>query len=201
MTYAARRAGVILIHGGLYEPIGPDEFWHGPGVVAGLEKAGLEVFAPSRLTAPTSWIEEAEHLRTALPATRSLWSVVAGSNGCSVAVRMAVDYESVVDRLVLCWPATAGDADVDQAERAPAAMLKGETLRGVSDAELAGITVPVTIIPSKPPNRYHQVQTVDRMLSLIPGATTTRGFPESPLPEFGQHRDAFVATLISFLET
>ena len=199
MNEAVRLPGVILIHGGLYEPIGPTEFWHGPGVVAGLEKAGLEVVAPARLTAPSSWIEEVEHLRAALPATPSRWSVVAGSNGCSVAVRIAVDYERVVDRLVLCWPATAGDPDVDQMEEAPVEMLRGETLRGVSDTELADISVPVTIIPSQPSNRHHQAKTVDRLLSLIPGATATRGFPESPRPEFGQHRDAFIATLVSLL--
>lgn len=201
MTGAARRPRVLLIHGGLYEPIGPDEFWHGPGVVAGLENAGLEVVAPVRLPAPISWIEEAEHLRSTLPPDRSRWSLVAGSNGCSVAVRITVDYEEMVNALVLCWPATAGDPEIDLLEQAPVDMLGGETLRGVSDAELAGISVPVTIIPSQPPNRNHQAVTVDRLLSLIPGSIATRGFPESPRPEFVQHRDAFVATLISLLET
>ena len=200
MSKAGHPAGVILIHGGLYEPIGPNEFWHGPGVMAGLSKAGLDVIAPARLTTPISWIDEVEHLRAILPATPSQWSVVAGSNGCSVAVRMTVDYQDMVNGLVLCWPATAGDPDVDRTEQAPVEMLRGETLRGVSDAELADIPVAVTIIPSQPPNRHHQAQTVDRLLSLIPGATATRGFPESPRPEFGQHRDAFVATLVSLLE-
>jgi len=196
-----RPPGVILIHGGLYEPISPNEFWRDPGVVMGLEKAGLEVVAPVRLPAPDSWIEEVKHLRATLPAAPSRWSVVAGSNGCSVAVRMAVDYEEMVDALVLCWPATAGDPEVDELELAPAAMLRGGTLRGVSDAELARISVPVTIIPSDPPNRYHQAQTVDRLLSLIPRAQVARGFPESPRPEFSSHRDAFVATLVSLLVT
>jgi hypothetical protein len=113
---------------------------------------------------------------------------------------MTVDHPEVVDSLVLCWPATSGDPDVDQFEQAPVEMLKGGTLRGVSDAELASISVPVTIIPSQPSNRYHQATTVDRLLSVIPGATSTRGFPESPRPEFSQHRDEFVATLISVLE-
>jgi len=194
-------AGVILIHGGLYEPIGPDEFWHGPGVVVGLENAGLEVVAPARIAAPISWTDEVEHLRATLPTAPSRWSVVAGSNGCSVAVRMTVDHPEIVLALVLCWPATAGDPEVDQMEQAPVDMLTGETLRGVGDAELANISVPVTIIPSQPPNRHHQAVTVDRLLSLIPGATATRGFPESPHPEFSQRRDAFVATLLSVLET
>ena len=201
MNEGDHRAGVILIHGGLYESIGPNEFWSDPGIVTGLSRAGLDVIAPARLMAPVSWFEEVEHLRAALPTTPSRWSVVAGSNGCSLAVRLAVDYEGMVDRLVLCWPATAGDPEIDRMEHAPVEMLIGETLRGVSDAELAGISVPVTIIPSQPPNRYHQARTVDRLLSTIPGATATRGFPESPRPDFGQHRDAFVATLLSVLET
>ena len=189
----------MLIHGGLYESIGPDEFWHEPGIVAGLEMAGHRVITPRRLTTPRSWSDEVEHLRASIPSVPSRWSVVAGSNGCSLAVRMTVDCEELVSRLVLCWPATAGDPEVDQSELAPEEMLRGETLRGVSDAELARISVPVTIIPSDPPNRYHQAATVDRLLSVIPGATATRGFPESPSPDFGEHRNAFVATLVSLL--
>ena len=200
MSQAGRSAGVLLIHGGLHESIGPDEFWHDPGVVAGLKGAGLEVVAPVRLMAPISWVEEVEHLRSTLPASQFRWSVVAGSNGCSVAVRMTVDHPEMVDALVLCWPATAEDPDVDRFERAPIEMLRGDTLRGVSDAELSRISVPVTIIPSDPPNKYHQATTVDRLLSLIPGAKSTRGFPESPRPEFSSHRPAFVATLLSLLE-
>ena len=180
MSEGHHAAGVILIHGGLYEPIGPDEFWLRPGVIAGLEKAGLEVVAPTRMTAPISWTDEVEHLRTTLPTTPSRWSVVAGSNGCSVAVRMTVDHQEMVNALVLCWPATAGDPEVDQSERAPVDMLEGETLRGVSDAELAGISVPVAIIPSQPPNRHHQAVTVDRLLSLIPGSTATPWLPGIP---------------------
>ena len=192
--------GVMLIHGGLYESIGPEEFWHEPGIVAGLEMAGLHVITPRRLTTPTSWSDEVEHLRACIPSVPPRWSLVAGSNGCSVAVRMTVDHPELVHALVLCWPATAGDPEVDQFERAPVEMLRGDTLRGVSDAELASISVPLSIIPSDPPNRYHQTKTVDRLLSVIPGATATRGFPESPRPEFSQHRDEFMATLISVLE-
>jgi pimeloyl-ACP methyl ester carboxylesterase len=151
------------------------------------------------LTAPKSWSEEVEHLRASFPSVPSRWSLVAGSNGCSVAVRIAVDCEGLVSRLVLCWPATAGDPEVDKSENAPVEMLRGGTLRGVSDAELARISVPVTIIPSDPPNFYHQARTVDSLLSVIPGATVTRRFPESPTRDFGQHRNAFVAILVASL--
>jgi pimeloyl-ACP methyl ester carboxylesterase len=191
--------GVMLIHGGLYESIGPEEFWHEPGIVAGLEMAGYRVITPRRLTTPRSWSDEIEHLRDSIPSVPSQWSLVAGSNGCSVAVRMAVDCEGLVSRLVLCWPATAGDPELDKSENAPAEMLRGGTLRGVSDAELAGISVPVTVVPSDPPNRYHQASTARRLLFLIPGATSTRAFPESPRPDFAEHRGEFVDTLVSLL--
>ncbi|MEX0666883.1 MAG: alpha/beta hydrolase, partial [Acidimicrobiia bacterium] len=137
MSGADRRNGLMLIHGGLYEPIGPSEFWHQPGIVVGLEEAGWRVVAPARLTAPSSWTEEVEHIFALVPFDPVRWSVMAGSNGCSVAVRLAVDNQGLVDRLVLCWPATAGDPDVDQRQLAPAEMLRGETLRGVNDTELA----------------------------------------------------------------
>jgi len=191
---------VILIHGGLYEAIGPHEFWHKPGIVEGLEMAGLRVIAPMRLIAPRTWREEVEHLYASIPSAPSRWSFVAGSNGCSVAVRMAFDHPGLVERLVLCWPATAGDPDLDQLQLAPAGMLRGDTLRGVSDAELALMSLPITIIPSDPPNRYHQVKTVDRLLSLIPTVNSTRGFPESPTQDFALHRKAFVETLVSLLD-
>lgn len=200
MIEAESASGVILIRGGLYESIGPEEFWHEPGIVAGLETAGLRVITPRRLTTPTSWSDEVEHLRASIPSDPSRWSLVAGSNGCSVAVRMAVDCEGLVSRLVLCWPATAGDPEVDKSANAPVEMLRGGTLRGVGDDELARISVPVTVIPSDPPNQYHQATTVDRLLFLIPGATSTRGFPESPRPDFAEHRGEFVEALVSLLD-
>ena len=191
MSAAEHSTGVLLIHGGLFEAIGPEEFWHQPGIITGLEIAGLQVVAPRRVIAPSSWSDEVEHLVASIPSLPSQWSLVSGSNGCSVAVRLAIDHAELVARLVLCWPASAGDPEVDRLERAPAEMLRGETLRGVSDAELARISVPVTIIPSDPPNKYHQAATVHRLLSLIPGARSTRAFPESPRPGFSSHRAAF----------
>ena len=199
MSEAEPATGVMLIHGGLYESIGPEEFWHEPGIVAGLEMAGYRVITPRRSTTPRSWSDEIEHLRDSIPSVPSRWSLVAGSNGCSVAVRMAVDWEGLVSRLVLCWPATAGDPEVDKSELAPEEMLRGETLRGVTDAELARISVPVTIVPSDPPNRNHQASTVHRLLFLIPGATSTRAFPEAPRSDFAGHRGEFVDTLVSLL--
>ena len=196
-------AGVILIHGGLYEPIGPDEFWHGPGVVAGLgdRRPGGSCsdsndrcdLVDRRGRASSS--NTPDDFVPMVGCGGLQWMFGGGEDGGRL-------QKLLVDRLVLCWPATAGDPDVDQMERAPVEHAgRRDLCRGVSDAELANISVPVTIIPSQPPNRHHQAVTVDRLLSLIPGATATRGFPESPRPEFLSHRDAFVATLIPLLES
>ena len=203
MDEAGRNANVILIHGGLFESIGPEEFWYEPGIVNGLEAAGLVVLAPARLKAPTSWTEEVEHLYRYLQLDERergrQWSVVAASNGCSVALRMTLEHQDLVDRLVLCWPATAGDPEVDRQQVAAGEMLRGETIRGVFDAELTALTMAVAVIPSDPPNIYHQAKTVQRLLTLIQHAQLARGFPESPHPDFGRHRDDFVAILIGLL--
>ena len=195
--------GVVLIHGGLYEPIGPEEFWHRPGIVEGLEAAGLRVIAPARLATPDSWAEEVEHLLPSIALAdrgrKSRWAVVGGSNGCSLAIRIAIDHRDIFDRIVLCWPATANDPLVDQESPAPKEMILGETLRGVTDSELATIALPVEIIPSNPSNRYHRAETVSRLGSLIPGARIAPGFPESPHPAFREHREAFVASLVALL--
>lgn len=79
-------------------------------------------------------------------------SVVAGSNGVSVAVRLAVQHRYLVDRLLLLWPATCGDPVLDAAAPAAAShLLGGDTLRGVSDDELVGLDVPVVMMVSDPP--------------------------------------------------
>jgi pimeloyl-ACP methyl ester carboxylesterase len=198
-----RRAGVVLIHGGLFESIGPEEFWHEPGIVRGLEAAGHVVIAPARLKAPSSWTQEVDHLYGSLPLDDRergrRWPVVAASNGCSVALRMVWEHPDLVDRLVLCWPATAGDREVDRQQGAAGEMLCGETIRGMFDSELSEITIPVAIIPSAPPNVYHQSKTVVRLHTLIPRVQVTRGFPESPHPDFGPHLDDFVATVVGLL--
>ena len=88
-------------------------------------------------------------MRGVLPETPVM--VVAESNGCSVAARLALEDPGRVARLVLVWPATAGDPRVDAWARrqgVPEEMLVGETLRGLADAELAELTMPVAVVPS-----------------------------------------------------
>jgi pimeloyl-ACP methyl ester carboxylesterase len=104
---------ILLIHGGLWDDaMNADRFWHKPGVVAGLERRGFDVLAPDRMPRPPDWMAEADHLMATNP-NRPVAAVVAGSNGCSAAVRLVLARPDRVPRLLLAWPATAGDPEVD----------------------------------------------------------------------------------------
>jgi pimeloyl-ACP methyl ester carboxylesterase len=187
---------VVLVHGGLWEDMDAERFWVRPGIVAGLRAAGVDVLAPDRLPRPPSWAAEVEHLLPLLPAHPV--TLVGGSNGCSVVVRIALTAPDRVDRLVLAWPATAGESTVDEwarAQGAPAEMLSGETLRGVADAELATLQLPVAVQPGLP-NPFHRRSTVDRLLATVPDPVELRpGTPEPPRPDFAEHRDGLVSRL------
>lgn len=200
-------ATVVLIHGGLWEDMDASRFWRRPGIVAGLERHGLTVLAPDRLGRPPDWDAEARHLAADLP--RPPVTVVAGSNGCSAAVRLALTVPGAVSRMVLAWPATANDPGIDDAVRAgliefgaPAviidALLAGGTLRGVSDAELGTLRMPVAVIRAEPPSPPHQRRTADALLRLLPQAGELPGCPEPPTRAFPPHLDSFVAAVAAF---
>jgi pimeloyl-ACP methyl ester carboxylesterase len=189
---------VLLVHGGLGEDMDAERFWCRPGIVAGLREAGFDVVAPGRDTYPRSWAAAAEALAGELnrPTT-----IVAGSNAVSVAIRLAIQHRPLVDRLALLWPATCGDPVVDAAAPPEVShLLAGETLRGVTDDELAVLDVPTAVMASDPPNRFHAQETVNRLVELLPGATRIPGgFPESPRSEFEQVRDSFLEAVIPYL--
>ena len=188
---------ILLIHGGLWEPMDAEQFWVRPGIVRGLTERGHTVIAPDRLPYAPSWAAEVEHLLPSLPDGKFL--VVAGSNGCSVAARLALAHPDRVERLVLAWPVTTGDPEVDAATgehlRTQGAtdtmvddLLSGETLRGVRDAQLA--TLKLSVLGSVPENRIHQRWTVDALLKA--GAVELEGCPEPPRPEFAAYRERFI---------
>ena len=188
---------VVLIHGGLHEDVDAERFWVRPGIVAGLRDRGLDVVAPDRLRAAPTWAAEVDHVLPTLPSEPIV--LVGGSNGCSVAVRLVLAQAQTVVGLVLAWPATAGDPSLDVALRERLGgdeLLAGDTLRGVSDTELAGLAMPVAVVPSAPPNRVHQRGTVDALLKLIPSARELPGCPEPPHPDFVP--DGFVRALATF---
>jgi len=186
----------VLVHGGLWEDMDAERFWVRPGIVAALEARGVPVLAPDRVVHPRSWAQEVAHLLPLLPAEPG--TLVGGSNGCSVAARIAVDAPDRVRRLVLAWPATAGDSRVDTLYReigAPPEMLAGETLRGLADAELAGLRLPVAVLAG-PDNPYHRRSTVDSLLALVAGAVELPPVPEPPRPEFPAYLDSFVRSVL-----
>lgn len=201
---------VLLIHGGLWEEMNADRFWHQPGIVSGLQRHGVHVLSPDRLRRPQSWTSEAQHLAIQLPDHPVI--IVAGSNGCSAAIRLTITAPERVERLLLAWPATAGDPQVDTRTRLGLAalgakphvlntLLNGQTLRGTTDDELASITKPVGVLPSAPENPFHQRRTVDALLHILPTAAELPGCPEPPHPAFPPYADSFVRTVVEFALT
>jgi pimeloyl-ACP methyl ester carboxylesterase len=203
---------LLLIHGGLWEE-GMDaaRFWRQPGIVAALEQAlehrGFGVLAPDREYRAASWASEASHLAAALPGPPV--TVVAGSNGCSAAIRLAVSCPGAVSGLVLAWPATAGDPVADARDRAQLAaqgapgevieaLLSGRTLRGVTDGELGQLEMPVGVLPSAFVNPFHQRIAVDALLGLLPGASELPACPEPPRPEFPPYLERFADAVAGF---
>jgi pimeloyl-ACP methyl ester carboxylesterase len=106
---------VLLVHGGLFDPMTGERFWLTPGVGADLASAGYRVLTPDRRFSPGrttadfaahSWDVEADDLIAVFDAAGvERASVVAGSNGCSAATRLALRHPERVATLVLCWPA------------------------------------------------------------------------------------------------
>jgi pimeloyl-ACP methyl ester carboxylesterase len=199
---------LLLIHGGLWEAgLDAGRFWRQPGIVAALGHRGFGVLAPDREYRAASWASEASHLAAVLPGAPV--TVVAGSNGCSAAVRLALSCPGAVSGLVLAWPATAGDPAVDARDRAQLAaqgapdevieaLLSGGTLRGVTDEELGGLEMPVGVLPSAFANPFHQRITVDALLGLRPGASELPACPEPPRPEFPPYLEAFADAVAGF---
>jgi pimeloyl-ACP methyl ester carboxylesterase len=199
---------LLLIHGGLWEDIGADWFWRRPGIVAGFERLGFAVVAPDRPRRPGSWAADAEHVLAAVPGGEPV-TVVGGSFGCSVAVRLALDSPGRAARMVLAWPASLSDqfaairmraslARLGAPARVLNALLGSETLPSATDAELGTVAVPVGVIPAVPPDPFHPRGTVDSLLRLLPSATELPGCPEAPRPEFPPHLDSFLASVAGF---
>lgn len=200
---------LILVHGGLWDDMTADRFWGQPGIVAGLAERGLHVLAPARPYRAPSWAEEAQALADEVPRADSV-SVLAGSNGCSAAVRFALAEPGRVDALILAWPPVAGDPEVDEWQRQTFLdggatdaviedLLAGETLRGVTDAELATLRMRTAIMPSSVDGRIHPHRTADALCERIPGAVRLRACPESPRPTFPAHRNEFLDAVTEFL--
>lgn len=183
---------VLLVHGGLWDGMDAARFWHAPGVVGGLLARGLVVAAPDRLARAPSWAAEVAHA--------SAWlsepvAVVAGSNGCTLGVKLALTYPSLVSRLLLAWPATPR-----RVEGVPDELVRGETLRGLRDADLASLSLPIGILRAVPENPAHAWETADALLTLLPGAVELPGCTEPPRPTFAADLPGLVRTVADFVE-
>lgn len=205
-------ASVLLIHGGLWEDTGADWFWRRTGVIDGLTERGLTVIAPNRLRRASGWAAEASHIASSPDLPTGPVTVVGGSFGCAVAVRLALDFPGLVGRLVLAWPAALGDQFTAIRLRAGLArqgapspvldaLLGTETLPSASDAELRTLAVPVGVVPSVPPNPLHPRSAVDSLLRVLPSAVELSGSPEPPRPDFAAYRESFVAAVADFSRT
>lgn len=199
---------VALVPGGLWEDMDAAAFWDRPGVTGALRDRGFEVLTVGRRVRAPSWQAESAWLDAALPPVQA-YDVVAGSNGCSAAVRLALDHPARVRRLVLCWPATPRRHRVEESlhreiesahgAAAASALLDGGTLRGIADDELRSLDVPVAVVPPDPEDYIHELATVDSLLALIPNSRGLAGTTESPRPDFPEHLDRFIETLVDEL--
>lgn len=184
-----------------------DRFWTVPGITSALHQEGFHVLAPDRPRQSPHWDAEAEHLVAVLP--EHPVTVVAGSNGCSAAVRLGLAVPHLVEKLLLAWPATAGDPAVDVRATVGLAafgvsdldirmLLEGQTLRGVTDQELGTLAMRTGVLPSVPENPAHQRQTVDALLRLLPDIQELPGCPEPPSPGFSAYLDRFLVAVTEF---
>ncbi|MCP3803238.1 hypothetical protein NLX83_28565 [Allokutzneria sp. A3M-2-11 16] len=135
--------------------------------------------------------------------------VVAGSNGCSAAVRFGLAFPHLVEKLLLAWPATAGDSAADfrtsgglaafgASDQIICSLLDGHTLRGVTDGELATLVMQIGVLASVPENPFHQRHTVDLLLRLLSGSEELPGSPEPPSPGFAVYLDRLLDAVTEF---
>jgi pimeloyl-ACP methyl ester carboxylesterase len=122
-------------------------------------------------------------------------SAVGGSNGCSTAARLAITHPGLVQRIAFCWPVTVGQDHAQELSLADhisrrsdgqvaAALLGGETLRGVLDGELTSLAAPVAVMASEPENPVHRRATARALLRLSVDAVELPPMPEPPTTGF-----------------
>lgn len=209
MVHLPIKLPIVLVHGGLYEDMTVDDFWGQSGVLGELRARHLTALAPQRPSQPASWSEEATALLAAIDeAGHERVAVVGASNGCSAALRLAIDHPDRVARILLAWPATAGDPVVDEVMRVviadasspetAAALLAGGVVRGVNDTELAELDIPTVIYPPLVESQSHQRRTLMGILSSVSGSFMVAGGSDPLDADFADHLDTFVTIVEEF---
>ncbi|MFD0559465.1 hypothetical protein FB566_0107 [Stackebrandtia endophytica] len=199
---------LLLLHGGLWEDMTVERFWRTPGVLDGLTGAGFTCVAPQRPARPISWESELDQLHQSIP--DHPFTVIGASNSCTTAVKLALTHPDQVTGLVLAWPATCGDPELDPrlasrlrrqgaTDTVVHALLTGQTLRGLHDHQLARLPMPCALIPAPAASPTHQRHTVDALADLIPHSHTLPVFPETPHPAFAATRTDFLTALTGWL--
>lgn len=201
----------MLVPGGLYDepPVTADWFWVQTGVAPMLRRRNLEVLVHERPSKPTSWTEEAQALASAIEDVgHERVALIAGSNGCSAALRLMADRPELVGRTMLCWPATAGHPVIDglartiiadvHSEAVAAELLAGTPIRGVTADELGAVSGEIVIYPSMPESQAHQRSTITELLSTVPGIMLVGGSPEPFDDAFADFVEGFVDLVEAF---
>jgi pimeloyl-ACP methyl ester carboxylesterase len=140
---------VLLVHGGLHEPMSAARFWTNPGVTDALIVAGHRVIVPDRRwsegateapVVPHTWMLEGEDLAAVLRhAGTGPALVMAGSNGCSAALRLAIDASDLVAGLVLAWPVGPRDRHLEAAFERSAAFVASQGVGAYLDELRCGV--------------------------------------------------------------
>ncbi len=211
MVHLPESLPVVLVPGGLYDepPVTAQWFWVETGVAPMLSRRNVEVLVHERPSAPKSWTEEAEALSATIEAAgHERVALIAGSNGCSAAVRLMLDRPELVARTMLCWPATAGNPVIDglastiiadvHDEAVAEALLTGGPLRGSTADELATLSGEVVVYPSMPESQAHQRSTITELLTTIPGVMLVGGSPEPFDDAFADFVEGFVDLVEAF---
>ncbi len=208
-SLGVQRQQVALVHGGLYEPMSAARFWVETGVVGALADRDIDVLTPERLGEPSSWEQDAGHVAGQLAAEGvGVVSVVGGSNGCSTVARLAIAHPGLVQRIAFCWPVTVGQRHPYEASLADrisgrsgddvaAALLSGETLRGMQDRELALLAAPVAVMASEPENLVHRRATARALLGVLTDAVELTPMPEPLMAGFEPR--AFADAIVGWL--
>lgn len=196
---------LVLVHGGLYDGSTAEEWWGASGIVDALAARDLRVVVHRRPVAPSHWGDESAALAETVATAGPLPVVVAAADGCSAALRLAVDRPGLIARIVAAWPTIAGDAVRDELLRACAVeqgradvvddLTAGGTLRGLGDDELRSLTRPLVVWPTFPENQFHPASTITRLADLLPQPIVIGGSPLPTTPDFAAFVDGFAGLL------